>query len=715
MPTFIYRIDDSVNVLKRYYPNADVDLVYRAYIYAAKMHGGQVRHSGEPYLSHPIETAVILANMKMDAVTIAAGLLHDVREDSSVTYDQLEEMFGAEVAQLVEGVTKISKIHFASREEYQAENIRKMLVAMANDIRVIIIKLADRLHNIRTLNFAPKEQQGRVAKETIEIFAPLANRLGLGLIKCELEDESLRYLEPDIYEQLVAHINEIQAEHQQTVEYVKQELDKRLAEHGIVAEITSRQKHLYSIYRKMKRNNISFKEVMDVIGLRVITNSKADCYLTLGTIHSAWQHIPGTFDDYITTPKPNMYQSLHTAVIGPFARPIEIQIRTWEMHHLAEEGIAAHWRYKEGKTKDDAYDQRFFSLRHLLELHQEIQRPAEFLENLKVDLFQDEVYVFTRDGHVKCLPQGATPVDFAYSVHTEVGHTCVGAKINERIMPLRTPLKNGDIITIQTQKNHHPSKDWLNFVVTTKAKNRIKHFFRTKKREEEIQIGTEMLEKGLRRFETKVAALQKEGTLKAIADEFGLPGEEDLFAAIATHKCSVHQLLVKLFPDQQPVEQKPDELKPIEDKGRSTIKVGGETGVLTRFGNCCNPLPGDEIVGFITRGRGVTVHARNCPNIKALEFDDERKINVEWVSDGKSYPVELYVTGEIRDKLLADILSDIANNQAEVFTSNSVQQPTQIELRCIIGVQGRAHLDKVMRSVRSVRSVNNVIQMRSLR
>ena len=719
---FTHRIDDIVNLVLRNYPNAAVDLVHRAYVYAAKMHRGQVRKSGEPYLSHPLETAYILANMKMDDVTIAAALLHDVIEDTEATFDELTEMFGEEVSRLVEGVTKVSKIHYASKEAYQAENLRKMLMAMTNDIRVILIKLADRLHNVRTLNFAPDEQQKRVAKETVEIFAPLANRLGLGLMKTELEDEALQYLDPDAYQQLISYLNEIQKEHQQTVDVIREELQKRLQEHKIEAEITSRRKHLYSLYRKMKRNNISYKEVLDVIGLRVITNSQADCYLTLGTIHSTWKHIPNTFDDYITVPKPNMYQSLHTAVMGPFSRPVEIQIRTWEMHHIAEEGIAAHWRYKEGKAKDDEYDQQFFGLRHLLELHQdgELVRPGEFLENIKMDFSREEVYVFTPQGHVKCLPQGATPVDFAYAVHSEIGDQCVGAKVNDRIVPLRTMLRHGDIITIITQKNHQPSKDWLNFVVTPKARSKIKHYFKLKKREEEIQLGMKMLEKALRRLDIKVSNAQKEIGLKMAAAELGMALEEDLFAAIATHKYHLRQVIEKMFPQEKVLEEPKPEEKPASTekpgKASTAIRVSGASNVLTRFGNCCNPLPGDEIVGFITRGRGVTIHAKNCPNIKALEFDDDRKIDVEWERAPEVfYPAELYITGEPRDNLLSEISGIIAKANAGIVKSNSETIGALSEFHFTVRVLDREHLETVIRNVRGLKSVQNVITQRALR
>ena len=717
----MHRIHDCVDTLRRYYPEADTETVYRAYVFAAKMHGGQTRLSGEPYLSHPIEVAVTLANLKMDLVTVVTGLLHDVLEDTETTSEQLTDLFGAEITQLVEGVTKIEKIHFDSREAYQGENLRKMLLAMAKDIRVLLVKLADRLHNVRTLDYAREEQQRRVAQETLDIYAPLANRLGLGSIKAELEDLSFKYTEPDIYRQLIEYINETRGEQQQTIDLTKQEIEVRLKEHAIEASLSSRQKHLYSIYRKMKSQGISCREVMDMIGLRIITNTKADCYSTLGIVHSTWKQIPSTFDDYITLPKPNMYQSLHTAIIGPFGKPVEIQIRTWEMHHLAEEGIAAHWRYKEGKTPDDEYDNKFFGLRHILEWQQELKDPSEFVEHLKIDLFPDEVYVFTPKGEVKCLPKGATAVDFAFAVHTEIGHCCAGAKINNRLMPLRTLLNNGDIIEIITQKNHHPAKDWLSFVITSKAKAKIRQFFRAKQREEEIHIGQELLEKGLRKAGGKLAALQKDGTLKRMLAEFGVSTEEDLFAALGAHKFTVPQVIAKLYPEAPAtaLEHEGDieegnrgkSPKLPENKSDSVIKVKGVDNVLTRFGSCCHPLPGDKIIGFITRGRGITVHSHHCPNIRALDLDDERKIEVEWEPDPDMYyPAELYITGKVRQALFADIIATISKADADIVTSSSDAGPTELEVRCVVNVLDRKHLNTVMQNLRRIHSVLDVRQ-----
>jgi GTP diphosphokinase / guanosine-3',5'-bis(diphosphate) 3'-diphosphatase len=712
----MHRIQDCVDTLQRYYPNADIHLVDRAYVYAAKMHRGQTRLSGEPYLSHPIEVALTLAELKMDAETITTGLLHDVLEDTEASYDQLVDLFGDEVAQLVEGVTKIEKINFGSREEYQAENLRKMLLAMAKDIRVLIVKLADRLHNVRTLKYAGEEQRKRVAGETLDIYAPLANRLGLGAIKAELEDHAFKYLEPEIYQQLIEYVQETQEEQQTTIDITRAEIARRLEEHGIEATISGRQKHLYGIYRKMRSKGISFKEVMDAIGLRVITNSKADCYSTLGIIHSSWKHIPNTFDDYITIPKPNMYQSLHTAVMGPFGKPVEIQIRTWEMHHLAEEGIAAHWRYKERKYQDDEYDQKFFSLRHIIEWHQELKDPSEFVEHLKIDLFPDEVYVFTPRGEVKCLPRGATPVDFAYSVHTEVGHRCAGAKINERLVPLRTRLHNGDIIEIITQKQHQPAKDWLSFVVTSRARAKIKHFFRAKEREEAIHIGTEMLEKALRKAGLgKLARLIKTGELATITAELGVSNEDDLLAALGVQKLTPQQVIDKLTPESAAKDAEPDEAakkRRTPSKGGSSdyaIKVKGVDSVLTRFGLCCKPLPGDKIVGFITRGRGITVHTTDCPNMRALDGDDERKIAVEWdQTEGIYYPAELYIMGRARPSLFADIVSTISQANAEILNSTSETLASQLEVRCVINVLGRDHLNKIIANLHRVNSVLDV-------
>lgn len=715
----MHRIQDCVDTLTKYYPNADTDLVDRAYIYAAKMHRGQTRLSGEPYLSHPIEVAVTLAEWKMDAESVATGLLHDVLEDTETTHEQLADLFGEEVAQLVDGVTKIEKIKFGSREEYQAENLRKMLLAMAKDIRVLIVKLADRLHNVRTLKFAGREQQKRVAGETLDIYAPLANRLGLGLVKAELEDQAFKYLEPEIYQQLIEYVQETREEQQRTIDLTRREIARHLTENHIEASITGRQKHLYGIYRKMRNKGISFKDVMDAIGLRVITNSKADCYSTLGIIHSLWKHIPNTFDDYITMPKPNMYQSLHTAVMGPSGTPVEIQIRTWEMHHLAEEGIAAHWRYKERKSQDDDYDQKFFGLRHILEWHQELKDPSEFVEHLKIDLFPDEVYVFTPRGEVKCLPRGATPVDFAYSVHTEVGHRCIGATINERLVPLRTRLSNGDIVKITTQKQHQPAKDWLSFVVTSRARTKIKHFFRAKEREEAIQIGTEMLEKALRKQSVgKLSKLIKNGSLAAITSDLGVSNEDDLLAAVGMQKMTAQQVIEKLRPELVETPDEPDEAAARKRKSKAeaasramtnTIKVKGVDSVLTRFGLCCKPLPGDKIVGFITRGRGVTIHTLDCPNMRALDVDDERKIEVEWdETDSIYYPAEIYIMGRARHSLFADIVSTISNAHADILNSSSETSASQLEVRCVVNVLGRDHLNKIIANLHRVKSVLEV-------
>jgi guanosine-3',5'-bis(diphosphate) 3'-pyrophosphohydrolase len=710
----MYRIHDCIDTVRRYYPNADVDLIYKAYVFAGKVHGGYTRLSGEPYLSHPIEVAMTLASMKMDVVTVTTGLLHDVLEDTETTPAELTELFGDEVAQLVEGLTKISKFKFPSREEYQAENLRKMMLAIAKDIRVLIVKLADRLHNVRTLNFAKEEHQKRVAQETLDIYAPLANRLGLGLIRAELEDEALKYLEPEIYQQLLNRINETEVEHQQVIEIVKQEIEKKLQEHHIEATISARQKHLYSIYRKMQHKGIAFKDVMDVIGLRVITNTKADCYATLGIIHSLWTHIPTTFDDYITMPKPNMYQSLHTAIMGPFGKPVEIQIRTWEMHHLAEEGIATHWRYKEGKEQEDDYDQKFFGLKHILEWQQELKNPAEFVEHLKIDLFPDEVYVFTPDGEVKCLPRGATTVDFAYAVHSEVGDHCAGAKINERIVPLETQLSNGDIVEIIIQKNHYPSSDWLSFVMTSKARTKIRHFLRAKEREKHIQLGTGLLEKAIRKAGGKFATLRKDGTLKRVIAELGVSNEEELFAAIGSEKYSTKQVLEKIYPEQKPLEhgqpQGPGETQPSEPVSVS-VTVGGMGDIFTRIGNCCKPLPGDKIVGFVTRGRGITIHKVQCPNILALDLEDGRIIDVKWDTNaGTYYPTELYITGKARPSMLADIIAAITKTDTDILNSSSDTSADQLEVRCVVQVLDRNHLESIIRSVRNVRSVSSVRQ-----
>lgn len=720
------RISDIIEIVQSCYPQADSSLINTAYVFAAKVHKGQVRLSGEPYLSHPLEVASILAEMKMDVPSVVAGLLHDVVEDTDTTIQHIEDLFGQEISMLVDGVTKFSKIQFTNREDYQAENLRKMMFAMTKDIRVIIIKLADRLHNMRTLGYAPEASQIRIAQETLDIYAPLANRLGLGRIKIELEDLCLKYLQPEIYNNLEKQLQEKRQYRYDTIEKCKQIIEEKLAKVGIKVQITGRPKHLYSIYKKMNRLNITFDEILDIVGLRIITETIGDCYSILGIIHATWRPIPGSFDDYIAIPKPNGYQSLHTAIIGPYGKPIEFQIRTLEMHHTAEEGIAAHWLYKEGRKSDEDHDRKFTELRQRLtqqlqESLQESKDSREFIETLKIDLFPDEVYVFTPVGDIKELPKGATPVDFAYSIHTEVGHQCVGAKVNGRIVPLRYELQTGDTVEILTQKNHFPSADWLSFVKTSKARNRIKQWLRLKQKEESIAIGRELLAKELQKVGYKTSRVEK---LKDIALELGFHTEEDLIASIGFGKTTAHQVVQKLFPeDVLKREQEenlatslPAKISPF-DKLRTefpedkAIKVKGVGNILTRFAQCCNPLPGDPIIGYITRGRGITVHTINCPNAQAIQFDLERKIDVEWDLDIEAtYPTQLYITSRDKRGLLAEITTAIYKTNTNIVSvkSETIEDTQRANFQFVLSIKDRQHLEKVIRSIYQVKEVVNV-------
>jgi GTP pyrophosphokinase len=732
------RIDDIVEIVQPYYRHADIHLLDTAYVFAAKVHKGQIRLSGAPYLSHPLEVASILAEMRMDAPSVITGLLHDVVEDTDTTIQQIEDLFGPEIAMLVDGVTKFSKIQFRSREEYQAENLRKMMLAMTKDIRVIIIKLADRLHNMRTLGYAPEANQIRIAQETLDIYAPLANRLGLGRIKIELEDLCLKYLQPQVYNNLEQQLQEKRQYQHDTLEKCKQIIEEKLTQMDIKAQITGRPKHLYSIYKKMSRLGIIFvDEILDVVGLRIVTETLADCYSILGIVHSTWRPVPGSFDDYIALPKPNGYQSLHTAVIGPQSKPIEFQIRTWDMHRMAEEGIAAHWRYKEGKKPDEDYDKKVTELRQRLtkqleESLYESKNSREFIENLKIDLFPDEVYVFTPRGEVKELPRGSTPIDFAYAIHSEVGNQCIGAKVNGRIVPLRYELQTGDTVEILTQKNHFPSADWLSFVKTTRAKNRIKQWLRIKQKEESIVIGQELLLKELQKAGYKISRSEKIERLKDVALELGFHTEEDLIASVGFGKTTAHQIVQKLFPEEEARRRQEEDKAfikaekpaktPSSDKLRTeltkedrAIKVKGIGDILTRFAQCCNPLPGDQIIGYITRGRGITIHAIDCPNAQAIQFDLERKIDVEWdLETEATYPAQLYVTSRDKPGLAAEITTAIAKTGTNILSvkSETIEDAKRADFQFILSIKNRQHLDKVIRSIYQVKEVVNVSKNR---
>jgi GTP diphosphokinase / guanosine-3',5'-bis(diphosphate) 3'-diphosphatase len=671
----LLRLNDILDRVGRYHPDPDLDLIKKAYVYSAKVHQGQIRKSGEPYLVHPLEVAGLLAEMRLDEASIVTGLLHDTIEDTLATKDDISELFGPEIADLVDGVTKLSQFTAGNtQEEKQAENFRKMVVAMAKDIRVLLVKLADRTHNMRTLQHMSAEKQERIARETLDIYAPLANRLGIQWVKSELEDLSFKYLRPNDWADLEEKVEERAKERDKFIAEVVSMIEAKLAESGIQAEVYGRVKHLYSIWRKMVLQSVDFEQIYDVIAFRVIVQNVAQCYESLGFVHSIWKPVPGRFKDYIAIPKPNLYQSLHTTVLGPRAERIEIQIRTQEMHRIAEEGVAAHWAYKEGKNGDGAPSPKdaakFGWLRQLVEWQRDLTDPKEFLESVKVDLFADEVFVFTPKGDVKSLPRGATPVDFAYSVHSEVGEHCVGAKVNAKIVPLRYKLKNGDTVEVLTSPTSHPSKDWLTFVRTSRAQTRIRSFIRQEERRRSYEIGREVAERELRRFGMSLARQEKDGALDKAAQTLGYKKGEDLIVAVGYGKVAPKEVLAQLLPPEKlaapPQEaQSPSRLTEIFRKvaRRPTggVRISGIDDVLVRYGRCCNPVPGDDIVGFITRGRGVTVHTRACE--KCLEMDPLRRVDVSWdekAGDVKR-PVSIRVVTDDRPGVLAEISRTISD------------------------------------------------------
>jgi guanosine-3',5'-bis(diphosphate) 3'-pyrophosphohydrolase len=715
------RFEDLLEKVRAYSPDADVELLRRAYVFSAFEHRGQVRHSGEPYLIHPLAVADFLADMKLDVVAVAAGLLHDVVEDTLTTIERIRELFGPEVAHVVEGVTKISAIRFASSEERQAENFRKMLLAMVDDIRVILVKLADRLHNMRTLSHLPEDKRVTVAQETRDIYAPIANRLGMSKVKNELEELSFRYLEPETYEALRAKVDLRRRATEGLIEQLRATITAKLTDAAVpFLESDGRIKRLWSISQKLKKQRIELDQVYDFIALRIITSSVKDCYGALGIIHQTWSPVPGRIKDFIAMPRPNGYQSLHTSVISEHGMPFEVQIRTLEMHRMAEEGVAAHWKYKEGRTGDHK-DERYFQwMRQLLEYQQEVRDPQEFIQNLKVELYPEEVYTFTPKGQVKSLPRGATPIDFAYSIHTDVGHQCVGARVNGKMVPLRARLKNGDIVEIITQSGHKPSRDWLNFVVTSHARYKIKHLIRLEERARALDLGRKVFEKELRRYDVpQKGLLESELFSKALADA-GVKTADDLFALIGYGTLSAKQLLGKLVPGERLREKPPDGIVTAAVKrafggGEEKIKVRGSDDVLVFRAKCCNPIRGEKIVGYITRGKGVSVHSATCPNVVNLLYDPERKIEVEWdKSSGAdaAAPYTVKLTMEVEDRKgvlaavsakIADINTNIKNMEARTGDDN---QPARIDVT--VEISDVQHLDRVIKSLKTVNGVLDV-------
>jgi GTP pyrophosphokinase len=708
--------------IREYRPKDDLAPLERAYQFARERHEGQTRDSGEPYMIHPLMVARILAEMRLDVVGMETGLLHDVVEDTSVTIEEVRARFGEEVARCVDGVTKLSKLDFFSAEDRQAESFRKMLLAMVEDIRVILVKLADRIHNMRTLGYLAPERRERIARETIEIYAPIAHRLGMGKVRGELEDLAFQYLEPDAYQEIVASMETRRHSNQEFLDEIRQTLEAELRREGIPARIEGRVKRPYSVFMKLKRQKITVDQVYDLMALRILTDSVKNCYAALGVIHNHWRPIPGRIKDFIAIPRPNLYQSLHTSVVGPQGQTFEVQIRTEEMHRIAEEGIAAHWKYKEGRKGPAADDQRMAWLRHLVEWQRDMQDPGEFMSTLKVDLYPEEAYTFTPKGKVIVLPREATPIDFAYAIHTGVGNTCVGAKVNGRIVPLRSQLHNGDIVEIMTQPGHQPSKDWLAFVRTSRARNKIKHVINASERIKAIEIGEKYLEKEARRLGVQLARIAR-ADLDQVATGYGYSKTEDLYAALGYGRFSARQVLSKVAPDKVP-DEAPEpvapELEPATtgapSPGRpqdrdAVIKVRGVDDLLVYRAKCCNPIRGEAIVGYVTRGKGVAVHSRACPNVQNLMYDVERKIEVEWVrAVDEDFPVRVVVHTDDRPGLLnqlTGVLSDENTNIRNLEARSLTDQVGGI-VEMTVDVRDKKQLEKLVSSMRRISGVLDV-------
>jgi len=719
------RIEGVLDGIHEYHPQADVEPVMRAYVFAAKAHKGQERISGEPYLTHPLEVAGILTELRLDTGTIAAGLLHDAVEDTHATLAEIKEFFGPEVAAVVDGVTKLSRIPFSTREEAQAENIRKMILAMSKDIRVILVKLADRLHNMRTLDPLPDAKRRLIAQETLDIYAPLAHRLGISWIKAELEDLALRHLDPQAYHDLAALIARKRQEREGDINEAIRLLEGKLAEVDVKAQITGRPKHFYSIYKKMHDQKKEFDEIYDLTAVRVITSSLKDCYGTLGVIHTLWKPISHRFKDFIAVPKSNGYQSLHTTVIGPKGDPVEIQIRTREMHRVAEEGIAAHWKYKEGKSSVDPSDQSFVWLRQLMEWQRELKDSKEFLDTLRVDLFPDEVYVFTPRGDVRQFPKGATPIDFAFAIHTDVGLRCVGAKISGRLVPLRTELQNGDIVEIVTSPNHVPSKDWLKIVKTPRARSKVRQWIKNEERTRSISLGRDLLEKEIRRLGKSPNQLLRPEAVGLALERYGFATDEELFAALGYGKVSPRQAVSRLLPPEEfqalteaeETRDKKGERKSLRPRpAEEGVRIRGVDDILVRFSKCCSPVPGDEIIGFITRGRGVSVHTADCPNAVSLMADPERQIAVSW--DGKQkepHQVKIRVEiGKDRQGILAEITTAISSTNANIIQADiRVTEEGMGVNNFVVEVSDLRQLQATMQAIRKIDGVVGVERVRS--
>ncbi|HDQ04898.1 MAG TPA: bifunctional (p)ppGpp synthetase/guanosine-3',5'-bis(diphosphate) 3'-pyrophosphohydrolase [Deltaproteobacteria bacterium] len=711
------RITDILDKTQSYLSSEEQEMIKKAYVFSATVHQGQVRLSGEPYLTHPMEVAGILAGMKMDAATVISGLLHDTVEDTLSTAQQVEEEFGKDVAFLVNGLTKLSRISFRSQEERQAENFRKMILAMSNDIRILLVRLADRIHNMRTLQYHPPEKRVYIARETIDVYAPLANRLGINWMKTELEDLSFQYLSPDAYNELSMRVVKSNESRNKYTEEVKKVISDELRKFGIEGVVEGRAKHLYGIYKKMHEQHLNFDEVYDLIAFRIILKSDQEksCYETLSVVHSLWKPVPGRFKDYIAMPKANNYQSLHTTVIGPYGERLEVQIRTRAMHEWAEKGIAAHWRYKEGRAYKDDEENQIKRLREVLEFQQDIKNPKAFMSNLKLALFPEEVYVFTPHGDVKSFPKGATPIDFAYSIHTDIGHQCIGAKVNRNIVPLKYKLQNGDRVEIITQAGHHPSKDWLKYVVTSRAISKIRNWINTEEKKSSLALGRDLLEKEFKRHNLKFASYVKSDEIKKIFKEYSVNNLEDLisqvgFGRVSPRQIVNHFLAVESAEISEQVSQPAKKKKTTADPSLGIV-LPGIDNVMVKFAKCCNPIPGDDISGYISRGRGITVHANSCVHLERLDAD--RIVDVDWnMSEKNAYPAHIKVVCDDKKGVLTEVSSVISS--FDVNIRHAVVDTTEMLASCnfIIDVSGLKQLSQILATIRKLKFVKSVERLK---
>ncbi len=698
-------------------PTEDLDPLRKAFEFAVQLHADQRRDSGEPYMAHPLEVTLILAGMMMDQETLISGILHDVVEDTPVKLEEIKRRFGEDVARIVDGVTKLSKIQFYSREDRQAESVRKMLLAMVSDVRVIIVKLADRLHNCRTLDgIKDPERRKRIAQETIEIYAPIANRLGMGKVRGELEDLAFRHIDPEAHGQVIHEIETTRQASEEFLDRIKKIVEKKMRENAIPARVEARMKRPYSVYLKLQKQRIGIDQVYDLLALRIITDSVKNCYAALGVIHNEWHPIPGRIKDFIAIPRPNLYQSLHTSVMGPDGQPFEVQFRTEEMHRVAEEGIAAHWKYKEGKRGQAAGDERIAWMRQLVEWQKEMRDPGDFMSTLKRDLHTEEVYCFTPAGKVIMLAQGGCPIDFAYAVHSDVGHRCIGAKVNGRIVPLKYELKNGDVVEILTHAGHSPSKDWLSFVKTSKARNRIKHVINATERVKAIEIGEKYLEKEARRLGVSLSKISR-SQLEAVSLEYGYPKIEDLHAALGYGKYSPRQVLHKLVPElveesEPPKTEPAAPSRPDADDQDLVLTVDGMNDLLINLAKCCNPIKGEPIVGYVTRGKGVMVHAKDCKNVDNLLYEAERRVNVEWTrASGRSYRVRLTVYSDDRLGILNQLTSVLFAENSNIQSLETREDTERGEGKIIdvtTDVRDKKQLEKITATLRRISGVRHV-------